>query len=183
MLIFCKFNRKDIFSYDVYGVQELSTVVLTQLIVLQLQFKMEFRFSHDHFASIFLLYIQCNYNHSGTQYPCFSEMFFLNYLFCNKLRRSVKFQHAINPSGPDLFQCKPLTFRLSFTESCMISNGRTYRNCLNLSNQDTGQDTHRSFLFCFACFLKKNKDPICICGTLLLLMTKFLISRSSCLFH
>lgn len=53
MLIFCNFNRKDFFFFYVYGLQELSTVVLTQLIVLQLEFKMEFRFSHDHFASIF----------------------------------------------------------------------------------------------------------------------------------
>lgn len=145
----CKFNRKDTFSHDAYGLQELSIFVLTQLIALQLQFKMEFKFSHDHFASIFLC--TYNYNHCGTQFfvsLSLWNVFFLIIYFV--IRRSVKFQHAVNRSGPDLFQCKPLMFRLSFTESCMISSGRTDRNCLNLSNQDTGQNTHRSFLFCFA---------------------------------
>lgn len=78
MLIPFKFNRKDIFSYDVYGLRELSTVVLTQLIALQLQFKMEFRFSHDHFASSFCC--TCStiiiiLSHSCCC-PCLSEVFF-----------------------------------------------------------------------------------------------------------
>lgn len=127
MLICCKFNKKGIFSYDVYGLQELSTVVLTQLIALQLQFK----WSSDSVMTILLLFLCCIYStiiiilaHSCF-YPCHSEMFFKKCRFCNKLRRSVKFQHAVNPSGPDLFLCKPLTFRLCFTESCMISTGRT----------------------------------------------------------
>lgn len=48
--------------------QELSTVVLTKLLVLQLQFKMQFRFSQDNlvFASTFAVYSH-NYNHAGTQ--------------------------------------------------------------------------------------------------------------------
>lgn len=136
------------------------------------------KWSSDSVMIIWFLFFCCSYStiiiilaHSCF-YPCLSEMFFKNYLFCNKLRRSVKFQHAINPSGPDLFQCKPLMFRLSFTESCMISTRRTYRNCLNLSNHDTGQDTYPSFLFCSACFLKRNKDTMQICGALLLLDDK-----------
>lgn len=100
------------------------------------------KWSSDSVMTILLLFFCCTCStiiiilaHSYF-YPCLSEMFFKNYLFCNKLRRSLKFQHAVNPSGPDLFQCKPLTLRLSFTESCMISTGRTQRNCLNLSNQE-----------------------------------------------
>jgi len=42
----------------------------------------------------------------------------------------------------------------------MISNGRTYRNSLNLGNQDKGQDTHSPFLLHFSCFLKKDKDAV-----------------------
>lgn len=94
----CKFNRKDTFSHDAYGLQELSIVVLTQLIALQLQFKMEFKFSHDHFASIFLC--TYNYNHCGTQFfvsLSLWNVFFLIIYFV--IRRSVKFQHAVNRSG------------------------------------------------------------------------------------
>lgn len=78
MHICCRFNR-EIYFYDICGLQEWSTVVLTKLHVLQLQLKMQFRFSQDDllFASIFFAVFSRNYNHSGTQLfvSCLSDMF------------------------------------------------------------------------------------------------------------
>lgn len=169
-----------------YGLQELSTVVLTQLVALQLQFKMEFRFSHDHFVSFFFFCTNSTIIIILAHicfYPCLSEMFFKNYLFCNKLRRSVQFQHAINPSSPDLFQCKPLRFRLSFS----------------LSHAWSAQEGHTETAWTWAIMIQVRTLTLHCSSALAVskrtkaqcrsvehyscLMTKFLVWRSTCLFH
>lgn len=60
---------------------------------------MQFRFSQDNlvFASTFAVYSH-NYNHAGTQLFVSLSLWhvFINDLFCKKLSRSAKFQHAVN---------------------------------------------------------------------------------------
>lgn len=74
MHVCCRFNRKDISFYDICGLQELNAIVLTKLLVLQLQVKMQFRFSQDDllFASIFFQNIRAIIINQAPSclYPC-----------------------------------------------------------------------------------------------------------------